>query len=76
VWNGNEHFFSTNIDAGRVRVQHRQHTRAAFAFAFAFRFLAFSHSRLLLPEPAARDYELSKLLNEIAAETTSSLTCT
>jgi len=71
--NGNEHLFSANINTGRVRVQDWQHPRATLAFAF--RLLDLTHCRILLPEPAARGYDVSKLLSEIAAETTSSLTC-
>jgi hypothetical protein len=48
-------------------MQFWQHAGAARAFAFSL--VALRHCRLLLPEPAARGYDASKLLNEIAAET-------
>jgi hypothetical protein len=74
VWrDGHEHLFSSNINAGRVRVQYRQHADTARTFVFSL--LTLRHVGLLLPEPAARGYDASKLLNEIA-ETASSLTCT
>ena len=58
---------------GRVRVEHRQHPTARSLFLTVF--LAMTGSLLL--EPAARDYESSKLLNGIAAgKRTSPLTCT
>jgi hypothetical protein len=47
-------------------MHHRQHTPATLSFRLAICFLC--HRGSILLKPAARGYEVSKLLNEIAAE--------
>jgi hypothetical protein len=47
-------------------VEHWQHSASALGFAFSP--ITLCHLQVLLPEPAARGYETSKLLNGIATE--------
>jgi hypothetical protein len=57
---------TSSVPTSMPAQQHRQHAGATRAFALLLAVLR--HCRLLLLEPAAREYDANKLLNEIAAE--------